>query len=1161
MKKYAPLFVFIQEHWLPDHAANMKFKTDFSTHNFLTTSDDMFTPTEDLLLQAGPTWHGTGIGWAMSIDKYVFKLPIVSDRFCGIQYKDSQTVTNILAYSVYLPTAGRDADFLEVLSSLSADILQHNTCNTTLLIGCDSNQSHKSTNRRTCAMTRFLTEFKLKSILVGDAPTFHHNNQTSESQIDHIYYFIPASSEVTVGLLEHLCLKENSSNLSSHDAIVGNVKLPPISNSKPAQDFSSSYSQFLVKKPKWCEAGLAGYQAQTKQVIQGMFDRFNMTEHIPLLSEMCSKMLVISAEQNFESSNPKVTEINKRKSPFFSKEHRIAYKEHEIICKKWRHAGRPNEISHPAKAAKLTSQRNLQWIARESESSVAIKQHNELMDTYYSNISQVCAKLKKIRGDKTKSMEISVIETICGTYEGNNVLEGFRSNTEILCNEKPSEFYQDNEFYQMCVQDNMIIFEITSDENVAIPKMELSDLKNIIFRRLKLNKACDIYKLTVEHLRYCGDETLTLILQLINSIIDNLNYLSSPQLNTSVTSIVHKGKNKPVYHHKSYRQVRVTPLIGRLLDEFTRPTSVRNMRVFQNINQYGFSEGITYMMGALQRHEAEKFCIDMKKTFIGCSLDGESAFEVVNRDIQTRELYCSGVTGQYWKASKYSYNNSVSKIKMNGKLSGELTEILGVKQGHINSSDHYKVYVNPVLETLDESYLGVWIGPVNVSGTCVADDLYLTTETQSKLQAQLDIAAHYGRRYRIKYGASKTKITIVGSQIDMQYYADTTPWTMDGGHVNVVENNDHLGQIVSGIRQEEKNIDLRILKGRNSLFGMLGAAFAYKCQLSPVLKIHLYRTHTCPIIRSGLSSFALRSNQLQPLAIFHRKTLKSFLGLSKTAATPAIHFILGELPMEGKIHRDVFSLFYSIWTNEQTKIYQIVKYLLSMSCENSRTWCAFLRELSGKYNMKDPLACLSVDPPSRSEYKEYVLTKITAHHERELREAASKNSCMQFLNVGMIGLRGKHHPSIANIKTTVEVTKMRPHLKMLCGNLLTYSTKYEQAGLGSPHCRLCDCKYESLAHIVASCERFDDVRSKILIEFDELLKDSKNKLNMEMFKQSEEILTQFVLDPTSMNLNDRVHINDPIVPHIFKLSRDLCYAINKRRTKLLKELSEERNKV
>ena len=158
--------------------------------------------------------------------------------------------------------------------------------------------------------------------------------------------------------------------------------------------------------------------------------------------------------------------------------------------------------------------------------------------------------------------------------------------------------------------------------------------------------------------------------------------------------------------------------------------------------------------------------------------------------------------------------------------------------------------------------------------------------------------------------------------------------------------------------------------------------------LSPVVKLHIFRTYTCPILRSGFSSFSLRTAQLESLCLFQRKTLKSILKLSKTAPTPAIHFLTGELPIEGKIHRDVFSLFYSIWTNPDTKIFEIIKYLVSNSQANSRTWSAHLRNLCRKYGLEDPFLSLRQDPPSKFDYKELILTKITAYYERILRQAA-----------------------------------------------------------------------------------------------------------------------------------------------------------------------------
>ena len=117
--------------------------------------------------------------------------------------------------------------------------------------------------------------------------------------------------------------------------------------------------------------------------------------------------------------------------------------------------------------------------------------------------------------------------------------------------------------------------------------------------------------------------------------------------------------------------------------------------------------------------------------------------------------------------------------------------------------------MNPALNTIDSSDLGVTIGSkpnlVNIAISGVADDLYLISDSQSKMQNLIKLAENYGERYLIKYGAAKTKLTVIGSKTDMTYYSDVKPWKMNGSTINVVENNQHLGQIVSGIRQEGKN--------------------------------------------------------------------------------------------------------------------------------------------------------------------------------------------------------------------------------------------------------------------------------------------------------------------------------------------------------------------
>ena len=158
--------------------------------------------------------------------------------------------------------------------------------------------------------------------------------------------------------------------------------------------------------------------------------------------------------------------------------------------------------------------------------------------------------------------------------------------------------------------------------------------------------------------------------------------------------------------------------------------------------------------------------------------------------------------------------------------------------------------------------------------------------------------------------------------------------------------------------------------------------------------------------------------------------------------------------MEAKIHRDVFSLFYSVWSNPDSKIYQLVKYLLQTSAPNSRTWAVHLRHLTKLYGLSDPLEYLKSDPPTKSVFKEHILTKICAHHENVLREMARNNSRMKYFYVTLSGLRGRHHPALSNIVTAHEVRKSRLHLKMLGGDFFTYQVKAKQSG-GSPHCRSC----------------------------------------------------------------------------------------------------------
>ena len=291
---------------------------------------------------------------------------------------------------------------------------------------------------------------------------------------------------------------------------------------------------------------------------------------------------------------------------------------------------------------------------------------------------------------------------------------------------------------------------------------------------------------------------------------------------------------------------------------------------------------------------------------------------------------------------------------------------------------------------------------------------------------------------------------------------------------------------------------------------------------------------------------------MKSLTRFHNKILRGFLKLSHASPIPALHFLLGELPVEARVHMDTLSVFYNIWANPNTTAHKIVHYILRMADEKSVTWAAHLRMLCLKYDIPDPLKLLdSGDMWSKSTWSILVKTRITVYFESMLRQQAATNSKMNFLNVKVLGLSGTPHPSLLNITTTQDVLRLRPHLKLLSGDFLTRERESLDTG-SSPHCRLCHAPVEDIEHVLVRCHCTADIRDCLLPEILNTVKAIQPRCAI--LDKQHPYLTQFILDCTSLNLPEpyRIPAHHPHVGLIFRMSRHWCYAATKARARLLK---------
>ena len=171
-------------------------------------------------------------------------------------------------------------------------------------------------------------------------------------------------------------------------------------------------------------------------------------------------------------------------------------------------------------------------------------------------------------------------------------------------------------------------------------------------------------------------------------------------------------------------------------------------------------------------------------------------------------------------------------------------------------------------------------------------------------------------------------------------------------------------------------------------------------------------------------------------------------------------------------------------------------------------------------------SCLqNVQYPPKAQWKSLIKTKITAFHESDLRKKALGSVSLQYFNVQLLGLTGKPHASILSAQDIQSVEKLRIHLKFLTGDFLRYAKLARDQGCGS-HCRLCSAPIEHTQHILTECRGTSEVRERLYPELVNLVADIAPQSSLlDQSATQDCLLTQFILDPASLNLPNSIIFN------------------------------------
>ena len=224
-----------------------------------------------------------------------------------------------------------------------------------------------------------------------------------------------------------------------------------------------------------------------------------------------------------------------------------------------------------------------------------------------------------------------------------------------------------------------------------------------------------------------------------------------------------------------------------------------------------------------------------------------------------------------------------------------------------------------------------------------------------------------------------------------------------------------------------------------------------------------------------------------------------------------------------------------------------------MCSSNSTTWSNHLQIICRKYSLLSPLSLLQ---SGTAWPKERWKCLVTVWYETELRRQAHCNSKMKYLNVQISGLCGQPHPALLNINITQDAKKLRHHLKFLTGDYMTNERLALDQPKLSPACKLCHAPLDTIEHVLVVCKATSEVRRRLMPDLFNTVSMVQPMSHLLLQNPTTSILTQFLLDCTSLNLPNsvRVPMHNPQISEIFRISRHWCYAISSERSRRLQLL-------
>ena len=390
------------------------------------------------------------------------------------------------------------------------------------------------------------------------------------------------------------------------------------------------------------------------------------------------------------------------------------------------------------------------------------------------------------------------------------MMKTFKSNAphiDNIHNTKEIAEHFSKKYKRLYNENSPSIENIEQIENFIGENTHTCDHNDYIVTEEEVSKAVEYLKcgksdgrkgIISDHIKHAPKRLHTLIAIMLTTVRRH-GHMPNDLLMAIITSIP-KDRGANLCSSDNYRGISLSSCLAKIHD-------IVILKKYGNIlatseMQYAFKVGHGTTMCTLVMKEVIKYYQQNETDVYGVCIDASKAFDRVKHDKLFLLLIKRGLPAVIIRSLYDSYKRQCLCVKWKGELSEPFRTSNGIKQGSILSPVLFTVYMDELLNNLQNSGYGCTVGKHYFGAMGYADDLSTLCPTVYGLQKMLKVCDEFGEEYGVMYNPSKSKAIIFSNKKSCEFPPEVT---LSGQPVTWVNNVVHLGnKITSNLKETDE---------------------------------------------------------------------------------------------------------------------------------------------------------------------------------------------------------------------------------------------------------------------------------------------------------------------------------------------------------------------